>query len=151
MKYAQITKKYYPDNKAVENLVWRLSSGTLPQSEWGHVARLTLILWAVRHYSHHDAVHFIRETFKKYHLKTLSFVATKDKSYHETKTLFWIWIIRQYVLMYDQEQDISDFANDLINSKLANQSLISEYYSEITLESKEARVNWVQPNLQPLQ
>lgn len=150
MKYAQITKKYYPNNKAVENLVWRLSSGTLPQSEWGHAARLTLILWAIRHYSRYDAVLFIRETFKKYYRKTLGFVATNNKGYHETQTLFWVWQIRKYVAAFEVEQDISQFANDLINSELASENLIEDYYSSTILESKEARLNWVQPDLQSL-
>ncbi|EAY28421.1 hypothetical protein [Microscilla marina] len=150
MKYAQITKKYYPDNKAVENLVWRLSSGTLPQSEWGHSARLTLILWAVRHYAHHDALHFVRETFKKYHRKTLGFVASKRKGYHETRTLFWVWAVRKYALVYDEGQDISEFANDLVNSDLSDETLINAYYNSVTLESEEARRHWVQPDLRAL-
>ena len=150
MKYAQITKRNYPNNKAVENLVWRLSSGTLPQSEWGQATRLTFILWAVRHYERHEAVHFIRETFKKYYRKTLGFVATKNRGYHETNTLFWTWAVRKYITIYDEGQGLADLANDLINSDLMNEYLIDEYYTTAALNSAEARLYWVQPDLQPL-
>ncbi|HAS47096.1 MAG TPA: hypothetical protein DCS93_41815 [Microscillaceae bacterium] len=150
MKYAQITKRYYPNKKAVENLVWRLSSGTLPQSEWNHEARLTLILWAVRQYDRHEAVHFIRETFKKYYRKTLGFVATKNRGYHETNTLFWTWTVRGFVNTYDEGQSLADLANDLINSELGDEYLIDTYYSTNTIQSEEARLYWVQPDLQSL-
>ena len=150
MKYAQITKRDYPNNKAVENLVWRLSSGTLPQSEWGQAAQLTLILWAIRHYDRHEAIHFIRETFKKYYRKTLGFAASKNDGYHETQTLFWTWVVRDYVATYDQGQSLADLANDLINGEAADETLIDTYYTATTLQSEEARLYWVQPDLQPL-
>ena len=74
---------------------------------------------------------------------------TKNSGYHETITLFWLWVGQWYLA----DRRVSRLALDAINQFLErcnDPTLPFHYYSRDRLLSWEARTNWVEPDLHPL-
>ncbi len=90
----------------------------------------------------------MREGIQRYNA-AMGIQQTKNSGYHETITLFWLWI----GLWYLAEQRISALALDEVNQfiqRCSDPQLPLHYYSRDRLMSWEARTDWVEPDLQPL-
>lgn len=132
----------------IEALVAAFESCTLPRSCWTHTAHLTLALWYLVHHKPSQAIDCMREGIQRYNA-AMGIQQTKNSGYHETITLFWLWI----GLWYLAEQRISALALDEVNQfiqRCSDPQLPLHYYSRDRLMSWEARTDWVEPDLQPL-
>ncbi len=63
-------------------------------------------------------------------------------------TMFWVKIVRQYVVMNSANNYFVEMANNLVKI-YENSALPFEYYSREHLMSWSARKNWVKPDLKP--
>jgi len=70
--------------------------------------------------------------------------------YHETITLFWLKVVREFFAGAKPEESISTQANKLA-TMYADKSLIFDYYSEELIASAKAKAEWVEPDLKPLE
>jgi hypothetical protein len=131
----------------IENLIAAFNSCTLPRCEWNHAAHLTVALWYLTHYEEIEAVNRIRESIQRYNA-AMGIKTTKDSGYHETLTLFWIEIVRCYLLDKAGNTSILQLANRLINC-YGDKNLPLQYYSRDLLMSGKARTSWIQPDLKP--
>ena len=72
----------------------------------------------------------------------------KPEKYHETITLFWLYLLgqaRRAKPAYSLEQIIRE------NPQLLEKNLALEYYSSDRLFSAAARCSWIVPDLKPLE
>ena len=74
---------------------------------------------------------------------------TKNSGSHETITIFWVKIIRQYLAINSANNYFVEMANNLVNF-YENSALPFEYYSRENLMSSLAQKNWVEADLKPL-
>jgi hypothetical protein len=132
----------------IERLVKAFERCTLPRCEWTHQAHLIVALWCLTHYSQLEATNFIRYRIQKYNLAH-GIQTTKNSGYHETITLFWVQMVRQYLEVAGVNRSIVELANPLIQN-YGNPHLTLEYYSRDLLMSQEARRSWVEPDLKSL-
>ena len=132
----------------IKTLIAAFENCTLPRNQWTHPAHLTVALWYLSRYSETEATNLIRNGIQKYNSAN-RIETTKDSGYHETITLFWIRMVRQY-LAVEPNAEILDLANKLVH-KFGNKNQPLEYYSRELLMSWEARISWVEPDIKPLE
>lgn len=137
----------YQTEDEIEALVNEFNNCTLSRSEWNHTAHLTVALWYLIRYEEQEAILEIRDRIKRYNT-AMGIKTTQDSGYHETMTLFWVWMVRRYLSLNSKQDSILLLANSLIDTY--DKYLPLEYYSRDLLMSWEARINWVEPDLKPL-
>ncbi|MDJ0616418.1 MAG: hypothetical protein QNJ63_06650 [Calothrix sp. MO_192.B10] len=131
-----------------DRLVEAFISCTLPKSEWTHHTHLRVGLWHLLHYPQDESIQKLRQSIKKYNI-ACGIENTESQGYHETITLFYIWLINKFIQQADFSQPIDFLADELIN-RYGDKSLPFRYYSRDRLMSKAARLDWVEPDLMPL-
>ena len=133
----------------VAELVERFEAGTLPKADWKHGAHLTVALWYVTRHTPEDALTRMRDGIL--FLNGCHGVKnTPTSGYHETLTVFWLAIVRGFAQRAVVEA-IDDLAALLVAEYETRQTLWREYYSFDVVKSPEARRNWVEPDLRPVQ
>ncbi len=132
----------------IESLVRAFESGTLPRSQWDHRAHLTVACWYLVCYPEPEAARRIRDGIKRYN-QVVGIVTTRERGYHETLTVFWMRIVKDFLRTATLECSLVGLINVLIDS-CGSKHLPFEYYSRDRLMSPEARLGWIEPDLQPL-
>ncbi|RUT06787.1 hypothetical protein DSM106972_030440 [Dulcicalothrix desertica PCC 7102] len=131
----------------IENLVAAFDNCTLAHGEWTHAAHLTVALWYLKNYELQEAVKHISQGIQKYNV-AIGIQNTLNSGYHETITLFWIQVVQSFLLSTDAKGSILQLANQLVSN--FDKNLPLQYYSYDLLISREARANWVEPDLKAL-
>jgi hypothetical protein len=132
----------------VLQLVKVFTSCTLPKHEWTHHAHFKVGLWYLLHYSPSDSIEKLRQDIKQYNV-ACGVENTDSQGYHETISQFYIWLIDKFVRQVDRSQSIDLLADELIDL-YGDKLMPFRYYSYDRLMSKTARVEWVEPDLIPL-
>ena len=139
--------KYQTENE-IEALVTGFNNCTLSRSKWNHSAHLTIALWYLIHYNEQEVIEQIRNNIQRYNA-AMGIKTTKNSGYHETMTLFWLWVVRDYLSVNRHQDSILQLANGLLDT-CDNKYLPLQYYTQDLLMSWEARNNWVEPDIKPL-
>ena len=134
---------------STEQLVKAFNSLTLPREQWNHDAHLKVGLWYLLHYSPDESLKRLRQNIKQYNV-ACGINNTETQGYHETITQFYIWLINHFIQQIDCSQSIDLIADTLIDC-YGDKSLVFSYYSKDKLMSKTARLQWVEPDLKPLE
>jgi hypothetical protein len=124
-------------------------SGRLPRDKWTHQSHLLVALWYLVNFSREEAVEKVKNGILAYN-RSSGVENTATSGYHETLTLFWIRVVDSFLSENADLFSITDLADALMNSKVADRDLPLNYYSKTHLMSVEARMKWVEPDLQPL-
>jgi len=133
----------YESSGEIQSLVERFESCQLTPSEMTHRAHLTISVWYLSRFALSEGTRRISENL-------IRFIGHHGlKGYNETITLFWIKLISRYLESVDRRRSITDVANDLV-ARFNNSQVIFDYYSREHLLSEEARIGWVEPDLNPL-
>jgi hypothetical protein len=134
--------KPFKDDKEVKELVRAFEGCTIHPAEFKHYQHLAIALWYVANFSYDEATVKVRTGIQK-------LAAAYGKSgYHETITLFWLAIVREFCAR-SHSHSIADLANNLA-FECADKNLIRNHYSEELLTSDRAKHGWVAPDLKPL-
>jgi hypothetical protein len=129
-------------------LVRGFDERTLPRESWTHAAHLTVALWYLLEYDWPEAVSRVRDGIKRLNAAH-GVVTTRERGYHETLTLFWLRHVRAFLERdYNEARPLVALANELV--ALADRNLPLKHYTRGLLFSWEARLNWVEPDLEPL-
>ena len=149
MVAVHIEETVYRNAAEVLALIRDFKFCTLPREQWTHRAHLTVALWHQLRYPWPEAVELMRDGIKRYN-DAHGIVQTKESGYHETMTLFWMRLVREYLkrAASGKRCSLASLANELVASHPKNLPLV--YYSRERLMSWEARERWVAPDLLPL-
>ena len=146
---ATIEKSVYRSIAEIESVVHGFQWCTLPRERWTHAAHLTIALWYHLRLPWPDAEKLIRLGIKRFN-HAHGIVTTPTGGYHETMTLFWIRMVRDYLdEVGARKLSVLTLFNGLIEL-YGRKELPLEYYSRERLMSLEARANWVEPDLKAL-
>lgn len=132
----------------LEGLVRRFQACELPRSEWTHAAHLSVGLWHVSRYEPEAALARLRTGIRR--LNDSNGVANSTTSgYHETVTRAYAQLLAAFA---DRHADVSvaERVALLLAGELADRALLLKFYSRARLESVEARLAWVEPDLAAL-
>ena len=132
----------------IELLVRGFEDGTWPRSEWNHGEHLAMAAWYMVCYPEAEALERIREGILRYN-RAVGIVTTRESGYHETMTVFWAWMVKDFLRNATLDCALADLFNEMIG-RLSDRSLPFKYYTRERLLSWEARKAWMEPDLQPL-
>jgi hypothetical protein len=133
----------------VLNLVHRFEFCTLPHEEWTHRAHLTVALCYCLRHSFEEATRRVRDGIKKYNASH-GITQTRTSGYHETMTIFWLRIVREYLSEASPvDCSLATLANGLVE-RYGDKGLPFTYYTRELILSGEARTDWVEPDLKSL-
>ena len=138
----------YGTSADVLRLVREFEACTLPRAEWTHHAHLTVGLWYLLRHDEAEAARRVRDGIKRYN-KAWGVETTPTGGYHETITLFYVRVIREFLARAGRDCTLAALANLLV-SECGDRSLPLAYYTRERLMSPEARARWVEPDLRPL-
>ena len=137
------------DLNSKEALIRAFEAHTLPAKDWTHEAHLTTGLWYVFHDGYEKALCKIRSGIISYNL-AVGGKNTPDSGYHETITLFWMWLLDQFVEHFGKDKEFEEVRKAFINSIYTSARVPLQFFSKAHLMSTAARGRWVEPDLQEL-
>ena len=119
---------------------------TLPKSEWTHAAHLVVGLYYCYHHPLGVAKNLMGDGI--YWLNDAHGTPnTETSGYHETITVFWLRTVANFMEKTGREHGLANLANNLI-AFCSDTNLPLKYYSRERLFSTEARLNYVEPDLE---
>jgi hypothetical protein len=133
----------FDNDEEIADLVRRFESCAIHPADFRHYQHLTVALWYVRQFPYETAAEKMRTGIQRLA------AAYGKMGYHETITLFWLVMVRDFAAPADPGEALCDLANRMITT-YENKDLIKAYYSEERLDSPEAKARWLEPDLQSL-
>ncbi len=125
----------------IDSLIERFRNQTLPIAEWTHQAHLVVGLWFSKHYTHEEAVCYLRSGIISYN-NTVGTPNTPERGYHETLTLFWAKVARDFAEAHP-DLDMESLCNALLTSEFATREYPLRFYSREELFSTKARAFFI--------
>jgi len=136
----------YTTDEEVDLLVKAFEERTLPKSEWTHAAHLVVGLYycyqnplGVAKNLMSDGIYWLNDAHGTPN--------TETSGYHETLTVFWLRTVAGYLERSEREAGLAALANGLL-ATVNDTRLPLKYYSRELLFSTEARLNYVEPDLE---
>jgi len=139
-----MTYDFLESEPALANFIDQFERGTLPKAMWTHGAHLAVGTWYLVNFPEEIAIGRVRAGIQHYN-RCVGTRNTPDSGYHETLTLFWLEIIRRYLL----DMEIGDKLKALRSVVVefgGQRDLFRRYYSFDVVASREARARWVAPD-----
>jgi len=136
------------EKSETDRLAGEFCAGTLPKGEWTHEAHLRVGLWHLLQFPPEEALEVLRRRICAYNVATGG-ANTESSGYHETITRFYVWRIDRFLAGVDRSLPIDELARVLIE-RHGDRELPLRYWSREKLMAREARRDWVEPDLAPL-
>ena len=135
-------------SRELDELVRRFEACALPRPEWTHAAHLCVGLWHVCRYGPEAALARLRLGIRRLN-ESNGVVNSATSGYHETITSAYVQLLAAFA---DRHADVSlaDSVERLLAGELAERSALLKFFSRARLESAEARLDWVEPDVAPL-
>ena len=126
-------------------VVRRFESCEMPPEEFNHREHLLVALCYLLRMDDAEALGRVRAGLAAY----VAAHGIDPNLYHETLTVFWLRRVRAYLARAGAGVGLAALANGLAEECGASR-LVYEYYSKGLLDSAEARREWRDPDLRPL-
>jgi hypothetical protein len=134
----------YSSEQEIQQLVDQFNNKLLPKSAWTHAAHLTVGLWHITNFPLDEAICRMRSGIISYNL-AVGTQNTGDSGYHETLTIFWLTVLNHFFQL-QEDKSLLSLCNELLNSKLALNSLPFHFYTRGKVLSLAARARFVTPD-----
>ncbi len=131
-----------------DNFAQQFQNCTLAKKEWTHKAHLAIGLWLIQRHDLEKASMYARDSIKKYN-ETIGVLNNEHSGYHESITMLYLRLIDHFVKQVGANNEIELLAG-LLDSEIVDKNYPLKFYSAKKLFSQEARLQWVEPDLQPL-
>jgi len=132
-----------------KELVKQFETCSLRKEKWTHEAHFVMALWYCSHQPLPLAMQSIRGGIKKYNI-SVGGENTDHSGYHETMTVFYARLIVNYLLTTDKTCRFENILNGLFKQPFLVKDFPLQYYSKELLMSKEARRDWIPPDIRSL-
>ena len=140
-----LERKRYRTAREIEEVVAGFESCVLPPAEFDHGAHLAVALWYLMQLPDAEtAAGRMREGLRRYTTHN-----NAQAAYNETLTLFWLKLVRHFLVQAKAARPLVERANELLLTYQSAQ-LAFEYYSRELIQTPEAKTSWVKPDLKPL-
>ncbi len=137
--------RFVEDRERFGRFVAAWEAGTLPKAEWTHAAHVSVGgCYAIRYGE--EALARIREGIQRYNA-AVGTANTETSGYHETLTRFWVLVLRAATRGFADEWLAARHA---VNEFGERRNLHAEYYSFDVVASREARRDWIAPDLRSI-
>lgn len=133
----------------LENLVKAVESCEFPLPSWHHDAHLAVTCWYLARHGRAEATRRLRTTIQRFNAHH-RIPLTRERGYHETLTLAWIAVLDRFLAAAAPGRPLPDLVQEAIR-RFADKRYLLRYYSRERMMSWEARLGWVEPDVQPLE
>ncbi len=133
---------YYTDQAEIEAVVQGFESCTTAKDDFSHFSHLTVAMFYLYELNEREATEKMRAGL----LRFLNHHGIGLAKFHETLTVFWIKLVRAFLVQLHPQSSLVEMTNAVIE-RAGNSRLVYEYYSEGRLRSDEARESWILPDL----
>ena len=139
----------YGSDEEIVSIATRLLDRTLPKSEWTHAAHCAAAIYFLKERPEVDLAAEMPDIIRSYN-EASGTENTDTGGYHDTITQFYIRAIRHVLGRLPANVGLSEVCNRLLGSAFGARTFPLEFYSKERLFSVEARRDWVEPDLKPL-
>lgn len=134
---------FLADEAALDTLLIGFENGTWPKAQWTHAAHLAT--GACYIFAFDDALDRLRTGIPRYNVSQGG-QNTKDSGYHETLTVFWHHVIRDFIQTLPPNQSRLTIARAVVAQFEPQRDLFKRYYDFDVVNSREARAKWIPPS-----
>jgi len=124
-------------------------SGTFPHANWNHAAHLRVAGCYLLAHPREEALRRMSDGVRKYN-ESVGTANTEDSGYHETLARFWIAVAGAFLAGLPNGISRTEKIQALVDQFAPRRDLFREYYSFDVVKSREARRDWVAPDLKAL-
>lgn len=132
----------------LDDLVQRFDACAVPRREWTHTAHLAVGLWYAGRHGADAALERLRSGIRRLN-ESNGVENSATNGYHETVTCAYVRLLAAFAERH-AEQPAAQRLELLLESALAERSALLVFYSRERLESSQARLAWLEPDLCPL-
>lgn len=143
--------KFYPveintavTTETVEHIYQGIKDRTLPKAEWTHGGHLCGAVGILIDIGLAAAERIMPDIIKRYNV-ACGVTNSDTEGYHHTLTLFYLRVIARE-LEHTYANSLGDKATSILKSEISARDYPLHYYKKTRLFSKEARLNWVEPD-----
>jgi hypothetical protein len=133
----------------VKELIQQFETCKLPKEKWTHEAHFAMALWYCCQLPLPFAIQSIKDGIKRYNI-SVGGANNDDSGYHETITVFYTKLIIDYILQDDPCRSFDEKLPSFLKQPFLSKDFPLRYYTKELLMSKEARKQWISPDIQPL-
>lgn len=135
--------------KDLNQFIEKFESCELKKEEWRHSDHVVMAFFYLTNHKESEATEKIVRGIKNLNEKH-GIVQAENQGYHHTWTIFFIKILLKRIKTYEfQKLTLTQKVHDLIFYLKNFKDISREYYSSDLIMSKEARENWMEPDLRP--
>ena len=135
----------FQSDEEIDHFLAAFETGTIPKQEWTHKAHVAVAgayVWTDPDGALPLLRYGILSLNRRHQTRN-----TIDSGYHETLTVFWVSIIRDFCKEKRSAGRLNAI-NEMLDRLPAG--LFKEFYGFDVVKSQKARERWVAPDLQPL-
>ena len=125
------------------------SPASCPHDAWTHLAHLRVGAWHVHRLGAETALVTLRAGIRRLN-DSHGTVNSPSSGYHETITAAYVQLIEAFLATFEAGVPFDERLAALVESPLADRSILLRYWSRERLMSPEARAAWLAPDLAPL-
>ncbi len=149
MCFMDFSYDYLETEEALDLFLAGFSNGTFPKDRWNHAAHVTMAACYLQKYSQPEATSRIRSGIIFYN-ESQGGKNTPDSGYHETLTVFWTALVSDFLTKCDSSLSRLEKARAVVEAFAPRRDVFREYYSFDVVRSREARREWITPDVKPL-
>lgn len=135
----------YNSEDEIAAVVQGFESCTTAATDFTHLAHVTVAVWYLSRSTVAETIELMRAGLFRF----LDHHKIDRQKYHETLTVFWVRLVRQYLDERDTTLSLLDLTNKLLES-LGSSTVVNEYYSHERLWRDDARHQWIEPDRKQL-
>jgi hypothetical protein len=141
--------RLFGSDAAVRRIGEGLLARNLPRAEWTHEAHLAATIWLVSERADVAIDERLPDIIRRYN-ESVGGVNDDTQGYHETITRCFLAGVRLHLSGIDPAMPLVDRVNGLLEGPQGRRDWPLRFYSPERLFSVEARLSWIEPDIQPL-
>jgi hypothetical protein len=143
------TPRFFPDDAAVRRVGQGLLDRTLPRPDWTHEAHLAACLWLIDERPDVQPERDLPDIIRRFN-ESVGGINDATQGYHETITQAYIRIVHAFLAGTDPALPLAAKVNLLLSADQGRRDWLLRFYTRERLFSADARLGWVEPDIQPL-
>ena len=122
---------------------------SFPREQWNHAAHLRVAACYLLNRSREEALGCMRTGVRRYN-ESIGGKNTDDSGYHETLTRFWMAVAGAFLASLPTTTPSAEKIEALVHQFGPRRDLFRDYYSFDVVKSRQARREWIAPDLKPM-
>ena len=136
--------KPWETEAALAAFIEGFEQGTYPKAQWTHQAHIAMAAHYLTGHPVPEATALIRARIPAYNIAQGG-QNTEDSGYHETLTIFWIWVVAGFLAGLPPDLPRLAMIAATAGHFGADRRYHERFYEHDVVKDKEARRQWVPP------